>query len=158
AVLVVLAFYMMLGHLLAGQRDGELSPLARLFGGLPAWLRRGGVAEPRPSLGANLAMRLFQVHFALIVVTAGVSQLPSGDWWGGVALWYPMYPPFAQTYEEIRRLAPQREFMLGYLSLAAYAVLAWQVAFPLFAWRPRWRFVLVGGALIGWIGTAFLYQ
>src|SRR5439155_26955419 len=94
ALLVCLAFYLMLGHLFAGQRRADLSPLARLFGELPAWLRRRKEEDPQPSLAANLALRLLQVHFALIVVTAGLHKLQFGDWWGGVAYWYAVYPPF----------------------------------------------------------------
>jgi hypothetical protein len=149
----------MLGHLLTGQRRSDLSPLARVFGELPAWLRRGADDERQPSVGANLALRLLQVHFALVIVTAGLHKLQFGDWWGGVAYWYPMYPPFAKSYEEIRgAVMPQHEFVLGYLSLAAYLTLAWQILFPLFAWGQRWRFLLVGGSVVGWLGTAFLYQ
>jgi hypothetical protein len=37
-------------------------------------------------------------------------------------------------------------------------MLAWQVGFPLFAWKPRWRFLLVGGAVIGWLGMVFVYR
>lgn len=158
ALLIVLAFYLMLGHLFAGQRHGDHSPLTRLLGSLPAWLRRTG-EEANPSLGANLALRLLQVHFAIIVMVAGLHKLQFGDWWGGVALWYPMYPPFGLSFQDIRaNAAAQREFLLGYLSFAAYAVMAWQIAFPLYAWRPRWRFLLIGGALIGWAGMIFLYQ
>lgn len=158
SLLILLAFYLMLGHLLTGQRDAELSPLARLFGGLPAWLRRGAEA-PAPSYGANLALRLLQVHFAIVVVAAGLHKLQFGDWWGGVALWYPMYPAFGKTFQEIRaEWAASKEFLLFCISVAAYAVVLWQIAFPLYAWRPRWRFVLVGGAVVGWLGTALLYQ
>jgi hypothetical protein len=53
---------------------------------------------------------------------------------------------------------PQHEFVLSYLSLGAYLTLGWQILFPLYAWRERWRFLLVGGAIVGWLGTAFLYQ
>lgn len=44
------------------------------------------------------------------------------------------------------------------LSMAAYATLAWQIGFPLYAWRPRWLPVLLGGAAAGWIGLAFIYK
>jgi hypothetical protein len=36
-------------------------------------------------------------------------------------------------------------------------MLAWQLTFPLFAWKPRWRLVLLGGAALGWLGTALVY-
>ena len=38
-------------------------------------------------------------------------------------------------------------------------VLAWQLAFPLFAWRPKWgRVLLLGGAAIYWGGVYFLFK
>src|SRR5947208_1171595 len=44
------------------------------------------------------------------------------------------------------------------LSLAAYGILLWQVFFPLFAWRPRLRPLLIGGAAVGWVGTALIFR
>jgi hypothetical protein len=42
------------------------------------------------------------------------------------------------------------------LSLAAYLILTWQIAFPLFAWR-RWGWVLVLlGAVTGSVGIVIL--
>src|SRR5262249_13605369 len=45
-----------------------------------------------------------------------------------------------------------------FISIATYAVLAWQLTFPLFAWRPRWRVLLLAGAALGWAGSVFLYH
>src|SRR5262249_23695329 len=47
--------------------------------------------------------------------------------------------------------------VLFFLSLAQYVFLAWQITFPLFAWSPRWRWLLLGGGVLGWLGCAFLY-
>ena len=99
-------------------------------------------------------MRLLQVHIAIVMVTSGLHKLQFSDWWAGLALWYPLHPVMEMTPDTA--VAPsQSSFVL--LSLAAYAMLAWQISFPAFAWRPRWRPVLLGGALIGGLGCAFLY-
>jgi hypothetical protein len=42
--------------------------------------------------------------------------------------------------------------------LTQYAVLAWQIAFPMFAWHKNWRPVLLVGAVLGWIGSSLLYR
>jgi hypothetical protein len=84
--------------------------------------------------------------------------LQFGEWWSGVALWFPLHPAFDTTLAEVRSHMAQRELYLGILSAVVYGILAWQLAFPLFAWRPRWRVVLLGGAVLGWIGTAFIYH
>jgi hypothetical protein len=129
-----------------------------LFG---SWLSAGGPeaqTEGPQSYAANLALRLLQVHFAIVVVVSGLHKLQFGDWWAGVAFWYPLHPPFETTPESVRAHAASATSYLFMLSLAQYALLAWQIGFPLFAWRKRWRPVLLGGALVGWIGAVFLYK
>jgi hypothetical protein len=108
-------------------------------------------------LAANLALRLLQVHLAIAIFASGLHKLQFGDWWAGIALWYPLHPPMEVTPSSIGSSAAIRS-SLTILSLAAYLILAWQLAFPAFAWRSRWRPVLLGGALIGWLGCALLYQ
>jgi hypothetical protein len=161
ALLLVLAFYLMIGYLLLGQRRG-ISLVERLLGARGTFLLGqgpdSGKAGSRPSLGTNLALRLLQVHFAIIVVTSGLHKLQFGEWWAGVAFWYPLYPPFEATLTAARKHVGHREWYLGLLSTAAYITLAWQIGFPLFAWRPRWRVVLLGGAVLAWLATALLYR
>jgi hypothetical protein len=144
----VLAFYLMLGYLIGAGKQPFQSWLGWLVGG------------PRQaSLGANLALRLFQVHFAILIVTSALHKLQFGDWWSGVALWYPLVPPMETTLAQARAITTmQPENFLFFLSIATYSVLIWQLLFPLYAWRTGWRWLLVGGAVVGWLGTAFLYQ
>jgi hypothetical protein len=159
SLLGIFAFYLMAGYLLFGQWDGKLSLLERLLGPAGTWLfARRPEGGPRPSRAANLAVRLLQVHFAIVIVVSGFHKLQMGDWWSGVAFWYPLHPAFATTPQEIASLVPYRESYLGWLSLAVYAALAWQIGFPFFAWRRRWRVVLLGGAVLGWLGTALVYR
>jgi hypothetical protein len=153
-LLRILAFYVMLGYLPLGLLDEDQSLASRLLG--RTWFLSRSAS--RPSLSANLALRLLQVHLAIVIVTSGLHKLQFGDWWGGVALWYALYPPLETTLADARAHANQAENYLLLLSLAAYAVLLWQLGFPLYAWRRRMRPVLLGGALIGWLGTAFIYR
>jgi hypothetical protein len=162
-LLVVLAFYLMVGFVLFRQWSQPLSPLGRFLGtpegGVLAWLQRGEKnqdSEPRPSYTANLVLRLLQIHFAVIVMTAGLHKLQYGDWWSGVAFWYPLHPPLETTFQSIRTSYAQGQIYLFVLSVTQYAVLTWQIAFPLFAWRQRWRPVLIGGSVLGWLGCFIL--
>ena len=161
ALLLVLIFYVTVAYLLFGLRTPGISWTSRLLGPMLAWpLGRGdrdSRGEPRPSLAANVTLRLLQLHFALIIFTSGLHKLQFGDWWAGVALWFPLHPPFKTTLAEVIANRPNAETYLGLLNIGTYAVLAWEIGFPLFAWRPRWRFVVIGGAVIGWIGAAFLW-
>jgi hypothetical protein len=153
-LLGVVAFYVMVGYVLTGQRAPGQPLAARLLG---PRLARAPV-DGRATVGANVALRLLQVHLALIVCVSGLHKLQFGDWWAGVALWYPLHPPFEMTAERAQRLAPQLTSRLTLLSVAAYLTLAWQLGFPCFAWRPRWRSALLGGAVVGWLGPALVYD
>src|SRR5205085_11354471 len=103
-------------------------------------------------------VRLLQVHFAIVVLMSAFHKLQVGDWWEGTALWYPLHRPFETSEDQfLRHLSDYRSYMTM-LSFAGYATLAWQFAFPYFAWRPRWRPVLLGGAAVAWLGNGFVYR
>jgi hypothetical protein len=156
-LLPILALYLMVGYLLLGQ---PASPpwSARLLGGRSCWLF-GPVGRPvEPSVGAGVALRLLQVHLAVVVVTGGLHKLQFGDWWAGVALWYPLHPPLETSLAAARAHASHPERYLMLLNVAAYAALAWQIGFPLFAWRRAGRWLLLGGAAVGWAGAAIVYD
>jgi hypothetical protein len=164
-LLAVLAFYLMVGYLLFGLWGRPQTFLTRLAGPAAVWPlgpwlfggRPAPAAAGWPSHAANFAVRLLQVHFAIIVMVSGLHKLQFGDWWAGVAFWYPLHPAFTTTPEVIRSYAPGAISYLFWLSLAQYAVLAWQILFPAFAWRRRWRPVLLGGAALGWAGSVVIY-
>jgi hypothetical protein len=163
ALLVILAFYLMIGYVFLGQRNRGQSLSSRLLGSRETWLfsstRSDNSAGPQPpSVVANVAIRLLQVHLAIVIVTSGLHKLQFGDWWAGVAFWYPLYPPLATTVEDAREHMGDRISFLFLLSLAAYVTLCWQIAFPLFAWKQYWRKLLIAGAVAGWLGSAVLYQ
>jgi hypothetical protein len=159
-LLVVLAFYLMVGYVLFGQWSRPLSATERLLGpaeGNVVALFRRGRGTPVPSYAANLAVRLLQVHFALIVVVCALHKLQISDWWSGVAFWYPLFPPLRTNLASVRTTVGVWYVEMLVLSLAGYLTLAWQLGFPLFAWRRRWRPVLIGGSLLGWLGCLFIY-
>jgi hypothetical protein len=162
ALLQMLSFYLVVGYLFCGLMHSGQNMPARLLGPILAWplgrREQDGFGQSQPSLSANLALRMVQVHLALIFVTSGLHKLQFGDWWAGVALWFPLHPPFETTLAEAQANKPHAELYLSLLNIGAYATLAWQIGFPLFAWRQRWRPVLLGGALIGLLACAFLWR
>jgi hypothetical protein len=160
-LLAILALYLMVGYLLLGQWDGGLTPWERLLGprGTSVFAAvRGGQVAPSPSRAANLAVRLIQVHFAIVIVTSGFHKLQFGDWWAGVAYWYPLHPAFQMSPARLGAERATARVNLFFLSLATYLALAWQITFPLFAFRPRWRPVLLGGAAAALVGTIYIYR
>jgi len=160
-LLAILAFYLMLGYLFLGQWNRDLTLVERILGprgtSVFALLRRPADVAP-PSYAANLALRLLQIHFAVIVVVSALHKLQFGDWWSGVAYWYPLHPPFETDAARIRAERPSADVTLFVLSAAQYLALAWQLTFPLFAFRKRWRAVLLGGAAVAWLGMIFIYR
>src|SRR6185437_10702097 len=85
------------------------------------------------SRAANLALRLIQVHVAILLLVSGLHKLQSGAWWSGVAHWYLLHPPLTTRPADLGGLASGAQGYLVFLNLAAYGTLAWQLAFPLFA-------------------------
>lgn len=156
ALLLVLALYLMVGYLLFGLRQPSRSWPERLLSITPAWLLG---RDRNPSVAANMTLRLLQVHFAIIICVSGFHKLQLMEWWSGTSFWYALYRPFETTVEQARQHAANATFYLSILSLGAYLALAWQIGYPLFAWRRGWwRLVLLGGAVLGWLAIAFMYR
>ena len=72
---VMLAVYLAVGP------SGDAFSLDRLVA------RRRGRATPAPSSGANVAVRLIQLHMCVIYFFSGASKLMGPAWWNGTALW-----------------------------------------------------------------------
>jgi hypothetical protein len=162
-LLLQLTLYLAIGYLLLGVRNRGASWFERLVGGTDTFLLGGvirrRVDEARKSIAANLALRLIQIHLAIVIVTTGLHKLQFGEWWSGIAFWYPLQPALELTTERLREMVPNANMYLITISIAAYVTLAWQVMFPVFAWRKGlWRIVLLGGAVAGWIGSAYIYE
>ncbi len=157
-LLVMLAFYLMVGYLLLRQRDASQSLVTRLLGPSPLGLFDPQIwtEKPRPrSVGANLALRLFQINFAIAMVASALHKLQVKEWWNGQVPWFYLNRPFQTTPEQVQAYKIGAEDYLIYFSLATYLALAWQLFFPLFAWRRSLRFILLGGGVLSWIAYSF---
>lgn len=163
-LLLVLAFYFMIGYLLWGQWNGSPSWVDRIVGPwkasvLSRWFKRPADRdEQRPSYAANLVLRCIQVHFAIVIVVSALHKLQFGDWWTGFALWFSLHPPFETNPQQLLANAQDIQRNMLWVSLAAYLMLGWQLGFPLFAWKPSFRWLLLGGAVVGWIGCIYFYR
>lgn len=149
AVLLVFSLYMMVGYLFMGLRQPwNLQVLLGNWG----WDLKG---QGHLSVAARTTLRLMQIHLAVILFTSGVHKLQIGGWWAGVPLWFPLHPAFETNLENLNIQSPGTYMVL--LSLAAYAVLAWQISFPFMAWRKGFRPLLVGGGIVAAIASPLLY-
>lgn len=157
----IIAFYLMIGYLLLDITRQDLPDSVRAFSPWNHWI--GSMltsTEQNKSAAVTVALRLLQVHFALAMVIMGLHKLQMAEWWGGVSFWYPLHRPSQTSLESINEMRNQGPISyLFWMSLAAYAVLAWQIFFPTFAWRTgRFRWILVGGAILGTVGLMAIYS
>jgi hypothetical protein len=160
-LLLILSFYLMIGYLLLDlgpSADGQWH-LGTLLGSKRTWIfGKSDESTSVPSVAANVALRLLQVHLAIVVFIAGIHKLQFGVWWSGLSLWFPLHPPFENTLAEILERYPNPNAVMVPLSLASYALLAWQISFPFVIWRPALRPVMLAGAAIGWLGSIFVFH
>ncbi|MBY0586800.1 hypothetical protein K2X85_06465 [bacterium] len=142
ALLAVLVLYVAVGCVGMHFRLFDLG-----FAPLP-W--RALVLE-RPSVFANIALRLIQVHFAIIIVMSLLHKFQDAEWWAGDALWYSLYTPFETNVGNLLQQAGRRDNWLVLISLATYLTMIWQATFPIQPFTRLGRWVMFLGGVIGWI-------
>jgi hypothetical protein len=101
---------------------------------LDDWLgRRKGRwgPKPRPSVSANIALRLIQLHMCVVYLFAGVGKLLGETWWDGTALWGAFANFEYQTLD--------MTWLVGYpllVNLLTQTILVWEVTYCVLVW-PR---------------------
>jgi Vitamin K-dependent gamma-carboxylase len=138
-MMAVLLLYLMIGP------SGAALSVDRLL--TSWWARRRGLPapEPRPSVSANLAIRLIQIHACIIYGAAGLAKLQGQAWWYGIAPWgtlanfeytpmqYPLYVDF------LRFLAKTRWLYESTMTIGALGTLVFEIGYPFLIWRPAFR-------------------
>src|SRR5262249_27032635 len=116
-------------------------------------------AVPVPSVSANVAIRLLQVHLCVIYMVSGLSKLQGSAWWGGTAVWSTLanfeFAPMAfeinhvQVYNEFLRLLGRHQLLLNtFLTGAGLFTLAFEIGYAFLIWRPSTRWVFLSGAIV----------
>lgn len=123
-----------------------------------AWLRsrRGDRSKVADSVMANIATRLLQVHGSLFYAMLALAKLndgrPSFDgdeyhaWWSGDAVWWLAARPNSPLLD-LTGLLGDNVYLTNAWTLA---IVAFEVAFAILAWRPAARPVLLVGGVIHW--------
>jgi hypothetical protein len=115
------------------------------------WLavRRGRAPAdgPLPSAGANLALRLINVHMCVIYFFAGISKLQGEAWWNGVAMWL----AFA-NYEYQSMDMTWLAWHPWLVDLATHVTIFWEITFSALIWRPRLKPLVLLGAVVLHVG------
>jgi hypothetical protein len=115
----MLALYLMLGPC------GARYSLDRVWR-----LRRGASPEVPPSISANLAIRLIQLHMCIIYLFSALGKLQGTTWWTGDAMWASSANLEYQYLVDLTRLAnyPRLMHFLTHLTVfweLTYCVLIW---------------------------------
>ena len=114
--------------------------------------RRTGQPPPpaQPSVAANLAIRLLQVHVCVVYFFSAIGKLQGVSWWSGQALWYVMANPEYHAFE-VEWLAHWPVLT----ALLTQMVLYWELFFCTLVWWPRLRPLIVAMAVPLHLGIAF---
>jgi uncharacterized membrane protein YphA (DoxX/SURF4 family) len=115
------------------------------------WLtvRRGRVSPvgPAPSAGANLALRLINVHMCVIYFFAGISKLQGEAWWTGGAMW--------RAFANLEYQSIDMTWLAWHprlLEFFTHVSVLWEISFSALIWRPRLRPLVLAGAVVMHLG------
>jgi hypothetical protein len=111
-----------------------------------SWLarrRRGPLsASAGYSMGANLALRLIQVHMCIIYFFSGLTKLQGAEWWNGEAMWLAL-----ANYEYQAADTTWLAWHPWLLNLITHFTVVWELSFCVLVWLPMWRPLVLAGAL-----------
>ncbi len=106
---------------------------------------------PRPTIAANLAIRLIQLHLAFIYAMAGLAKLQGPSWWTGMAIWGTM-----TAGEFVSRDFTGLAGWPSILNLLTHASLAFELLYPVLIWVPVLRPLMIAGAILLHLGIAIV--
>jgi hypothetical protein len=112
-------------------------------------------------VSANVAIRLIQINYCLMYMSAGLSKLKGQSWWNGTAPWFCLTnPEFSPLHIPAFRnalvwLCQEENRWLWEVQMNATSVftLVLEIGFPFLVWT-RLRPVMVAGAILLHLGIA----
>jgi hypothetical protein len=118
------------------------------------------VPEAEPSVSANLALRLIQVHFCIIYLAAGLSKLQGSAWWNGTAVWgtmanYEFCPLRFRLYADALRTLAQHRWLWELVTTGeTLFTLVFEISFAFLIWKRSLRPLFIIGAVLLHLGIA----
>jgi hypothetical protein len=100
----------------------------------------------RTSIRANVAVRLLQVHLAIVYLFSGLSKLNGDVWWQGDAIWWLAVQPESSLLD--------LTWIAGYpilMNLWTYLIVCIELAMGTLIWIRRFRPVLVCLSALVWV-------
>ena len=137
---LMLAMYLMIGP------SGAAYSLDRLI----ARRRTGqGLPPAGPSVAANIAIRLVQLHMCIIYLFAGLSKLEGNSWWSGNAMWL----AFGNyEYQSIDMTWMARHPLL--VNLLTHLTIFWEIYYCALIWPRKLRPIMLALAVPMHLGIA----
>ncbi len=161
AIMAVLLLYLIIGP------SGAALSVDRLLARW--WARRKAEREgrpvpawepPAPSILANFALRLMQVHLCFIYMASGLSKLQGGAWWNGTALWgtwvnYEFAPLDWARYVDFLRFLASHRWLCEMATTGGVAfTLFLEIGFPFLVWVRPMRWLMIVAAVAMHVGIA----
>jgi hypothetical protein len=116
---------------------------------------------PRPLVSANVVIRLLQVQYCIMYLSAGLSKLKGNSWWNGTAPWYcftnpefsPLHIPFFR-YGLVWLCQDDHRWLFEIImsSMSVFTI-ALEIGLPFLIWT-RLRPVMIIGAILLHTGIA----
>ena len=155
AILVISMFYLCIGPAGANFSIDAALRQRRLRRETPYWTK----SNLRLSFqAATVAIRLFQVHLALIYAAMAAAQLREDTWWQGTAVWWLMARPDSRLVDLtfLNGLGGAFEYLVNFCT---HAIVLYEICFALLIWIPgsadavgAGRVRLAGHCLDQWAG------
>lgn len=114
------------------------------------WLRRRkSLPTPGPSISANVAIRLMQLHLCVVYLFAGLGKLLGESWWDGTALWGAFANHEYQTLD-MTWMAQS----LVVVNIITHVTLIWEVSYAALIWNKTARPIMLFLAIPLHLGIA----
>jgi hypothetical protein len=107
------------------------------------------------SSAATVAIRVMQVHLALVYAAMAIAQLQGDKWWQGTAVWWLMARPESRLID-LTGLASMGIAFEYLLNLCTYAIVLYEICFAVFIWNPLGRPILLIVGVFVWGGLALI--
>ena len=119
------------------------------------------VLMPKPMVSANVVIRLLQVQYCFMYMSAGLSKLKGNSWWNGTAVWYTMTnPEFSPLHIPVFREVlvwlcqdHNRVWWELYMNVMNVFTLSLEIGLPFLVWT-RLRPIMIFGAILLHLGIA----
>lgn len=110
-----------------------------------------GADTARSTLGANISIRLIQLHGCALCALSGLTMLSGQIWWSGEAVWWLIARPDSRLLD-----LTWLHSSIYLINLWTHAIVAFALVFPLLIWKRDTRPLLVVTAAVVWLSVGVL--